>query len=100
MTMKLTCIQLDWAANPLSRVSRADWEAGVWNTVRKIVGVRTGRAVLRALERAGKAVRIVPWKEPNPIRRIQMEGTRQPRWPLPQRPGPRSGRSREQCRGR
>src|SRR5947209_3019904 len=43
MTMKLTCIQLDWAANPLRRVSRTDWETGVWNTVRKIASTRTGR---------------------------------------------------------
>src|SRR5262249_2657211 len=34
---------------------------------------RTGRAVLRALERAGKSVRLVPWKDPDPFRRIQME---------------------------
>lgn len=83
--MKLSCVQLDWAANPLLLVSQTDWEARVWDTVKEIAkpDFRTGRAVLRALETAGKVVRVVPWKEPDPLRRMQTETKDNPDGPCP-----------------
>jgi hypothetical protein len=73
--MKLTCVELDWAANPLRHVSRADWEAGVWGTIKDIAApnFQTGRAVLRAMQMSGRTIRIVPWREPAAMMRMQKE---------------------------
>jgi hypothetical protein len=73
--MQLTCVQLDWAANPLRHVKQSDWESGVWDTIREIArpGFQTGRVVLRALQTSGKTIRIVPWREPNALLRLQKE---------------------------
>jgi hypothetical protein len=74
--MKLTCIKPDWAANPIQQITPDTWEQGVWDTLKEIAqpSFRVGRVVLRRLQRSGKTVRVVPWREPDPISRNQREG--------------------------
>lgn len=83
--MKLTCVRLDWAANPLKSLTKGEWEAGVLNTIRVIgnSGFKAGRAVFQAMERTGKTVRLTPWSEQNPLAKAvkESEGLKDGRCP-------------------